>query len=205
MSHEAPMASRPAVEPALVTRAQRALCTILVAATLGVALTLFSAAPAAAARHARAPKSHILTVSELVSACAVWAHNYEPGFGAYWDESTQQAHLYRIPNGAGTFQFDRCMAAPRPGYPHGFPLNDVAGIDLAVAAPRPRLRCRYATAPRRELYVGRRPERDVYVRVEHRARAREQRGTEHLERRRLGARDRARDEHLRDGLLSRVV
>src|SRR5215470_5183070 len=34
MPHQAPMASRPAVEPALVTRAQRALCTILVAATL---------------------------------------------------------------------------------------------------------------------------------------------------------------------------
>src|SRR5262249_16262315 len=34
MSHQAPIASRPAVEPALVTRAQRALCTILVAATL---------------------------------------------------------------------------------------------------------------------------------------------------------------------------
>src|SRR5262245_52541555 len=34
MSHQAPMASRPAVEPTLLTRAQRALCTILVAATL---------------------------------------------------------------------------------------------------------------------------------------------------------------------------
>src|SRR5262249_40659578 len=34
MSHQAPMASRPAVKPALVMRAQHALCTILVTATL---------------------------------------------------------------------------------------------------------------------------------------------------------------------------
>jgi hypothetical protein len=84
-----------------------------------------------------------LTVPELVSACAAWAGNYEPGFGAFWDESTQQAHLYRIPNGAGTFQFDRCMAAPRPGYPHGFPLNDVAA---SAPAPVPS-RTPIATAP----------------------------------------------------------
>jgi hypothetical protein len=103
-------------------------------ATLGIVLTLLGAGPAAAARHARAPKSHILTVPELVSACAAWARNYEPGFGAFWDESIQQAHLYRIPNGPGTFQFDRCMAAPRPGYPHGFALNDVS---TAPPAPVP--------------------------------------------------------------------
>ena len=34
MWHEAPLVSRPAAEPAFVTRAQRAVCTILVAATL---------------------------------------------------------------------------------------------------------------------------------------------------------------------------
>ena len=105
-------------------------------ATLVVALTLVGAGPADAARHARAPKSHILTVPELVSACAAWARNYEPRFGAYWDESIPQAHLYGVRDGVGTFEFDRCMAAPRPGYPHGLPLNDVATAP-PTPAPQP--------------------------------------------------------------------
>ena len=106
-------------------------------ATLVVALTLVGAGPADAARHARAPKSHILTVPELVSACAAWARNYEPRFGAYWDESIPQAHLYGVRDGVGTFEFDRCMAAPRPGYPHGFPLNDIATAPSTPATPKP--------------------------------------------------------------------
>jgi hypothetical protein len=53
MPHQALMASRPAVEPALVTRAQRALCTILVAATLAACSP--PVAPRPAARPLAAP------------------------------------------------------------------------------------------------------------------------------------------------------
>src|SRR5262245_5795129 len=76
-------------------------------ATLVVALTLIAGCPitAGAARHhvapPPAPKSHILTVPELVNACAALARNYEPRFDAYWDESVPQAHLYGVPDGAG--------------------------------------------------------------------------------------------------------
>jgi hypothetical protein len=47
MSHEATMASGPAVGPALITRAQRALCTVLVAATLAACSPPASPRPSA--------------------------------------------------------------------------------------------------------------------------------------------------------------
>src|SRR5262245_13407960 len=138
MSHQAPMASRPAVEPAPVTRAQRALCTILVAATLGVALTLLSAAPAHAAR--RASKESIPTVPQLVARCAAWARGFEPGFDAYWEETTMTTQAWGVPHGVGTFQFNKCVASPRPGYPHGFAgaqLRDTLAASPALAPPPP--------------------------------------------------------------------
>jgi hypothetical protein len=58
----APMATRPAVEPALVTRARRALCTILVAATLAACGPPPRSLPAAAPPPARsAPDLSLLT------------------------------------------------------------------------------------------------------------------------------------------------
>jgi hypothetical protein len=47
MSHQAPIARRPAVKPALVTRAQRALCTVLVAATFAACSPPVAPRPAA--------------------------------------------------------------------------------------------------------------------------------------------------------------
>ena len=58
----APMPTRPAVEPALVTRAQRALCTMLVAATLAACGPPPRPLPAAASPPARsAPDLSLLT------------------------------------------------------------------------------------------------------------------------------------------------
>jgi hypothetical protein len=64
MSHEAPTASRPAVEPALVTRAQRVLCTILVAATLAACSP--PVAPRPAPRPLAAPPVQHQRFTELI-------------------------------------------------------------------------------------------------------------------------------------------
>jgi len=63
MSHQVPMTSRPAVEPALVTRALRALCTILVAATFAACSP--PSGPRPAASPSSAPNSSLPPIARM--------------------------------------------------------------------------------------------------------------------------------------------